>query len=43
MELFLFTDSVEEAIQHITKYAIEGFGLKKRRKMKAQRIFGERS
>jgi uncharacterized protein (TIGR00730 family) len=43
LELFLFTDSVEEAIQHITKYAIEGFGLKKRRNMKAQRIFGERS
>jgi uncharacterized protein (TIGR00730 family) len=33
LKLFLFTDSVEEAIQHIHKYAIEGFGLKKRKKI----------
>lgn len=43
LELFLFTDSIEEAIQHITKYAIEGFGLKKRRKMKTRKILGERA
>ena len=36
LELFLFTDSVEEAMAHITKYAIEGFGLKKRKQMKKQ-------
>jgi uncharacterized protein (TIGR00730 family) len=40
--LFLFTDSVKEAIAHISKYAIEGFGLKKRRKIKPFRILGER-
>lgn len=39
-KLFLFTDSVEEALAHIQKYAIEGFGLKKR--MKAWKIFGEK-
>lgn len=30
LNLFLFTDSVEEAIAHIRKYAIEGFGLKRK-------------
>ncbi|MEO8584423.1 MAG: TIGR00730 family Rossman fold protein, partial [Flavitalea sp.] len=30
LHLFLITDSVEDAINHINKYAIEGFGLKKR-------------
>lgn len=33
LNLFLFTDSVENAIDHIRKYAIEEFGLKKRKKM----------
>ena len=42
LELFLFTDSVEEAIKHITTYAIEGFGLRKRKRMKARNILGER-
>ncbi len=41
LELFLFTDSVEEAIAHIVKYAIEGFGLKKQKKIKPRRILGE--
>lgn len=41
-QLFLFTDSVEEAINHIKKYAIEGFGLKKIRKYKPFGILGER-
>lgn len=41
LELFLFTDSIEEAINHITKYAIEGFGLKKRKKIKPRKILGE--
>jgi uncharacterized protein (TIGR00730 family) len=42
LKLFLYTDSVEEAIQHITKYAIEEFGLKKVRKLKVRRFLGER-
>lgn len=41
-KLFLFTDSVEEAIGHINKHAIEGFGLKKRRVLKPLGILGER-
>jgi len=43
LELFLFTDSVEEAIAHIDKYAIQGFGLKKKKKMRTIRILGERA
>jgi len=39
--LFLFTDSIEEAINHIKKYAIQGFGLKKRRRMQPFRLLGE--
>ncbi|RYZ83862.1 MAG: TIGR00730 family Rossman fold protein [Proteobacteria bacterium] len=41
LNLFLFTDSIEEAIGHITTYAIEGFGLKKRKKMKTKKFLGE--
>jgi uncharacterized protein (TIGR00730 family) len=41
VHLFLFTDSVDEAIDHIRKYAIEGFGLKKAAKMKARKFLGE--
>jgi uncharacterized protein (TIGR00730 family) len=41
IHLFLFTDSVEDAIAHITKYAIEGFGLKKRKVIKPRKLFGE--
>jgi uncharacterized protein (TIGR00730 family) len=41
LKLFLYTDSVEEAIEHIAKYAIEGFGLKKRKQIRARRILGE--
>jgi uncharacterized protein (TIGR00730 family) len=40
--LFLFTDSVEEAVAHIQRYAIEGFGLKKRRIYKPIGILGEK-
>ena len=39
--LFLFTDSVEEAITHINKYAIKGFGLKKISKIKPFSFLGE--
>ena len=42
LDLFLFTDSIEDAIHHINRYAIEGFGLKKRKKMKARKFLGER-
>lgn len=41
VKLFLFTDSIAEAISHIQKYAVEGFGLKKKRKMRPSRILGE--
>lgn len=41
-ELFLFTDSVAAAAAHINKYAIEGYGLKKSKKVSPLRIFGER-
>ncbi len=40
--LFLFTDSVEEANAHISKYAIEGFGLKRRKEMKPNILLGEK-
>jgi uncharacterized protein (TIGR00730 family) len=43
LELFLFTDSVEETVAHIDKYAIEGFGLRKKKKYKAFKLFGERN
>lgn len=42
MDLFLFTDSVDAAIEHIQKYAVEGFGLKKRKLYKPFGILGER-
>jgi uncharacterized protein (TIGR00730 family) len=42
LNLFLFTDSIEDAVNHITKYAIEGFGLKKRKQMKWRKFLGER-
>jgi len=43
LDLFLFTDSVEAAVAHINKHAIEGFGLKKKRKIKPSGWLGERS
>jgi hypothetical protein len=42
LHLFLFTDSVEEAMAHITKYAIEGFGLRKGKKVKPWWFFWEK-
>lgn len=39
--LFLYSDSADEAIDHINKYAIEGFGLKKTRKIRPFRLLGE--
>lgn len=43
VDLFLFTDSIEEAIAHIQLHAIGDFGLKKRRRIRALRILGERT
>jgi uncharacterized protein (TIGR00730 family) len=40
--LFLFTDSIPDALAHINKYAIQGFGLKKESKLNPWSIFGER-
>jgi uncharacterized protein (TIGR00730 family) len=40
-ELFLFTDSIPEAIAHINKYAIEGFGLKRRKRIQPMNVLGE--
>lgn len=40
--LYLFTDSVEEAISHIKKYAIDRFGLKPKKVIKPLGILGER-
>lgn len=41
LKLFLFTDSIEEAIVHIQKYAIEGFNLRKRKKYDPIKVIGE--
>jgi len=41
--LFLFTDSIEEAMAHIEKYAIGHFGLKKRKKIKTYFWLGEKA
>jgi len=41
IQLFLFTDSVDEAIDHIRKHAIEGFGIKKKRKIQPLKFLGE--
>lgn len=40
-KLFLFTDSVDEAIEHINKYAVQKFGLKENKPIRAYRFFGE--
>lgn len=41
-QLYLFTDSVEEAIQHIKKHTIERFDLRMERPMTPWRILGEK-
>ena len=40
-QLFLFTDSIDDAIKHLNQYAIEGFGLKKKKKFNPFNILGE--
>jgi hypothetical protein len=41
IEMFLFTDSVADAVEHIHKNAVQGFGLKKRKKMRPFSMLGE--
>ena len=41
-DLFLFTDSVDDAVIHISKYAIDGYGLKKTKRVKPWGLLGER-
>jgi uncharacterized protein (TIGR00730 family) len=41
LDLFLLTDSVDEMENHITKYAIEGYGLKRKVELKPSTILGE--
>ena len=41
VRLFLFTDSIAEAVAHIRKHALQGFGLKKRRRIQPVGILGE--
>ena len=43
LDLFLFTDSIEEAKDHISKYAIEGFGLKRHQDIKPLKWLGEKA
>lgn len=42
LELLLFTDSVDDAISHIEKYAIEQFGLSRAKAPKPSVLLGER-
>lgn len=42
LQLILFTDSVEEAVNHIQKYSIDAFNLKLKRAKKAMWILGEK-
>ena len=41
-DIFLFTDSVDEAVDHIRKFVEQGFGKKKKRKITPFGILGER-
>ncbi len=41
LDLFLFTDSVDETREYLKKHAIEGFGLKQHRTIKPFSILGE--
>jgi uncharacterized protein (TIGR00730 family) len=42
LQLFLFTDSIEDAVKHIDTYAVGSFGLNKKRMIRAMKILGER-
>ncbi|MFN3404577.1 MAG: TIGR00730 family Rossman fold protein [Cytophagaceae bacterium] len=43
LELFLYTDSVEEAMEHINKHAIERFQLRKTKKINTYSWLGEKA
>jgi uncharacterized protein (TIGR00730 family) len=43
LELLLFTDSVEEAMAHISKYSIDQFGLSRMKAPRPSRVLGERA
>jgi uncharacterized protein (TIGR00730 family) len=42
LELFLLTDSLEEMEAHLRKYAIEGYGLKRKPTVEPSVVLGER-
>lgn len=42
-QLYLFTDSVDDAVAHIQRFAIDGFGLKKKKVFRPIGILGEHS
>jgi len=41
IDLFLLTDSVDEATAHIDKYAVQGFGLRKVKRIRPLAWLGE--
>jgi predicted Rossmann-fold nucleotide-binding protein len=41
LDLLLFTDSVDEAMDHIQKHAVEQFGLVRRKQPRRSRFLGE--
>jgi hypothetical protein len=41
LDLFLFTDSVDEAMEHIQKHAIEPFGLVRKKFSRSSRFLRE--
>ncbi|HWB62279.1 MAG TPA: TIGR00730 family Rossman fold protein, partial [Chitinophagales bacterium] len=41
ISLFLFTDSIDEAVAHIKEHAIDGFGLKRHQNMRPLKFLGE--
>ena len=43
LDLLLFTDSVDEAMNHIQKHAIESFGLVRRKRPRRLRLLGEKN
>ena len=41
IDTWLATDDLDAAIQHIRKHAVDGFGLRRRRRLRASRLLGE--
>jgi hypothetical protein len=42
-DLFLLADSIEEAMDHIEKYSIQHFGLRKRKRIRTYFWLGEKT